>query len=283
MNTGNINAYISSVMGLPMLTLEEEHDLAYRYRTNDDTDAGNKLVMTHLKLVVATARALSGYGLPQEDLIQEGNIGLMRAVKRFDASVGVRFATYALRWIKYEMYEYVIKNVRMVNIATTKPMRKLFFSLRTMKRKYNSDGANKSLSTAHIAEIATELGVKIEEVAEMEKRFAGGDTSIDIENDDGDTSFSDTYLMDTSNEPTEAIMVRDRERLGTDGISSALDKLDARSKHIIESRWINVGDDGLASVYLQELATIYGVSAERIRQIEKAALQKMKTSLETYA
>jgi RNA polymerase sigma-32 factor len=273
---GNIDAYISAVNRLPMLTHEQEMDLANQLRQSNDLNAAQQLVMSHLRLVVSIARGYLGYGLPHADLIQEGNIGLMKAVKRFDPDQGVRLVSYAMHWIKAEMHEYILKNWRLVKVATTKAQRKLFFNLRS-----NKEGLD-AMSPTQIEALAKKLDVKREEVIEMEMRLSGRDIAMDSQSDDEDDKFAPiAYLKTEVDEPTQVIESQRYDRLQSEGLESALSKLDARSRHIIESRWLK-NDDGSGST-LHELADEYGVSAERIRQIESAALKKMKGSLASFA
>jgi RNA polymerase sigma-32 factor len=284
---GNLDAYITAVNRMPMLTLEEEQAFARRLRDHNDLDAASKLVLSHLRLVVATARQYLGYGLPHGDLIQEGNVGLMKAVKRFDPDQGVRLVSYAMHWIKAEIHEYILKNWRMVKVATTKAQRKLFFNLRSKKQGYKADAAEdgqarrEALTEHEIAQMAEELNVKREDVIEMEMRLSGGDVTLDPgPSDDGEESYGPiAYLADANHEPTAMIEARQRDRLASDGITKALDSLDARSRRIVEERWLKVNDDSTGGMTLHELAAEYGVSAERIRQIEAAAMKKMKTAL----
>jgi RNA polymerase sigma-32 factor len=289
---GNLDAYISATNRLPMLTLEEEQEYARKFINENDVDAAGKLVLSHLRLVVSIARQYLGYGLPHGDLIQEGNVGLMKAVKRFDPDQGVRLVSYAMHWIKAEIHEYILKNWRMVKVATTKSQRKLFFNLRSMKQRYKSDDAaanagthRDTLSPEQIAAMAAELRVKPEEVIEMETRLSGGDVLLDPSpSDDGDDAFGPiAYLTDSKHEPLEMIEARQRDALATDGLATALDALDPRSRRIVEERWLKVNDDNSGGMTLHELAAVYGVSAERIRQIEVAAMKKMKAALAEYA
>ncbi|MBX9899277.1 MAG: RNA polymerase sigma factor RpoH [Burkholderiaceae bacterium] len=273
---GNIDAYISAVNRLPMLTAEQEIDLATRLRNNNDLSAAQQMVMSHLRLVVSIARGYLGYGLPHADLIQEGNIGLMKAVKRFDPDQGVRLVSYAMHWIKAEMHEYILKNWRLVKVATTKAQRKLFFNLRSHKEGLDS------MSQTQIQSLAKKLDVKREEVIEMEMRLSGRDITLDAPSDDDDDTFAPiAYLKTEVDEPTQIIEAQQFDRLQSTGIESALAKLDARSRHVIEARWLK-NDDGSGAT-LHELADEYGVSAERIRQIEVAALKKMKTTLADFS
>jgi RNA polymerase sigma-32 factor len=289
---GNLDAYISAANRLPMLTLEEEQAFARKFKTDNDLEAAGKLVLSHLRLVVSVSRQYLGYGLPHGDLIQEGNVGLMKAVKRFDPDQGVRLVSYALHWIKAEIHEYILKNWRMVKVATTKAQRKLFFNLRSMKQRFKSDDAAADLGThrdtlnpEQINAMARELKVKPEEVIEMETRMAGGDVLLDPSpSDDGEDAFGPiAYLTDTNHEPIAMIEAHQRDVLATDGIAAALEGLDARSRRIVEERWLKVNDDNSGGMTLHELAAEYGVSAERIRQIEVAAMKKMKTTLAEFA
>jgi RNA polymerase sigma-32 factor len=286
---GNLDAYISAVNRLPLLTLEEEQEYARKLRQHNDIEAAGKLVLSHLRLVVSVSRKYLGYGLPHGDLIQEGNIGLMKAVKRFDPDQGVRLVSYALHWIRAEIHEYILKNWRMVKVATTKAQRKLFFNLRSMKQGFKDDADAQThrdtLTEDQIDVMARELKVKREEVIEMEARMAGGDVLLDpAPSDDGEEAFGPiAYLADQSHEPTAMIESRQRDVLATDGIAAALEELDPRSRRIVEERWLKVNDDGSGGLTLHELATQYGVSAERIRQIESAAMKKMKKALAAYA
>ena len=278
-NLGNIDAYIQSVNRVPMLSAEEEQRLAREYRDNDNLDAARRLVLSHLRLVVSIARGYLGYGLPHADLIQEGNIGLMKAVKRFDPDQGVRLVSYAMHWIKAEMHEYILKNWRMVKVATTKAQRKLFFNLRSHKQD-----AQATFTSDEIDAVAAELNVKGAEVREMETRLSGGDIALEGQMDDGEESFAPiAYLADTHNEPTRVIEARSNDRMQSEGIEAALAKLDDRSRRIIEARWLNVNDDGSGGSTLHDLADEFGVSAERIRQIESAAMKKMKGALQAFA
>jgi len=287
---GNLDAYISAVNRLPLLTLEQEQEFSRKLRQDNDLEAAGKLVLSHLRLVVSVSRQYLGYGLPHGDLIQEGNVGLMKAVKRFDPDQGVRLVSYALHWIKAEIHEYILKNWRMVKMATTKAQRKLFFNLRSMKQGFKADaGADEAthrdtLSKSEIGVVARRLNVKPEEVIEMETRMSGGDVLLDPSpSDDGEQAFGPiAYLADINHEPTAVIEAHQRDILSTDGIATALDALDARSRRIVEQRWLQVNDDGSGGMTLHDLAAEYGVSAERIRQIEVAAMKKMKKTLSAY-
>ena len=289
---GNLDAYISAANRLPMLTLEQEQEFSRKFRQDNDVDAAGKLVLSHLRLVVSIARQYLGYGLPHGDLIQEGNVGLMKAVKRFDPDQGVRLVSYAMHWIKAEIHEYILKNWRMVKVATTKAQRKLFFNLRSMKQRFKSDDAaanagthRETLNEEQIDAMAATLKVKREEVIEMETRLSGGDVLLDPSpSDDGEDAFGPiAYLTDAQHEPIAMLEARDRDVLASDGLLTALDALDERSRRIVEERWLKVNDDNSGGMTLHELAAVYGVSAERIRQIEVAAMKKMKKTLVEYA
>ncbi len=285
---GNLDAYIGAVNRLPMLTAEEETRYARAFRDHQDVEAAGRLVLSHLRLVVSVARQYLGYGLPHADLIQEGNVGLMKAVKRFDPDQGVRLVSYALHWIKAEIHEYILKNWRLVKVATTKAQRKLFFNLRSMRNSLKDEADDEmhrgTLTAGEIGAMAERLNVKPEEVSEMETRLSGGEVALEPTTDDGEESFAPiAYLSDESAEPTRVLEARGRDVLATEGINGALEKLDARSRRIVEERWLKVNDDGSGGMTLQELANEYGVSAERIRQIESAAMKKMRKSLADYA
>jgi RNA polymerase sigma-32 factor len=273
---GNIESYISSVNRIPMLSQEEELSLARKLRDQNDLAAAQKLVLSHLRLVVSIARGYLGYGLPHADLIQEGNIGLMKAVKRFDPDQGVRLVSYAMHWIKAEMHEYILKNWRLVKVATTKAQRKLFFNLRSHKEGLDA------MTPAQVDDLAKTLNVKREEVIEMETRLSGHDVAFEAPADDEDDKFAPiAYLSSDVNEPTKVLEAQQNDRLQTEGLEGALAKLDPRSRRIVEARWL-ANDDGSGAT-LHELADEFGVSAERIRQIETVALKKMKGSLAAYA
>ncbi|NCT99142.1 MAG: RNA polymerase sigma factor RpoH [Comamonadaceae bacterium] len=287
---GNLDAYISAVNRLPLLSLEEEQDAARRLRDHNDLDAAGRLVLSHLRLVVSISRQYLGYGLPHGDLIQEGNVGLMKAVKRFDPEQGVRLVSYAIHWIKAEIHEYILKNWRMVKLATTKAQRKLFFNLRSRKQGLRAEAADgdthrEVLSDAEVGLVARELNVKPDEVREMETRLAGGDVMLDPgPGDDGEEAFGPiAYLADQSHEPTAVLESAHRDRLATEGVAQAMGELDERSRRIVSERWLKVNDDGSGGMTLHELAAEYGVSAERIRQIEVAAMKKMRKALAGYA
>ncbi|HJU71217.1 MAG TPA: RNA polymerase sigma factor RpoH [Paucimonas sp.] len=273
---GNIDAYISAVNRLPMLSHEEEISLARRLREQNDLAAAQSLVLSHLRLVVSIARGYLGYGLPHADLIQEGNIGLMKAVKRFDPDQGVRLVSYAMHWIKAEMHEYILKNWRLVKVATTKAQRKLFFNLRSHKEGLDT------MTPEQVDSLAQILNVKREEVIEMEMRLSGHDVALEAPADNDDDKFAPiAYLSSDSNEPTHVLEAKAFDRLQTEGLETALGKLDPRSRRIVEARWL-ANDDGSGAT-LHELADEFGVSAERIRQIETVALKKMKGALASYA
>ena len=272
--TGSLDQYIQSVNRMPMLSEQQEVELATRLRDEGDVDAARQLVMSHLRVVVAIARGYLGYGLPHADLIQEGNIGLMKAVKRFDPTRGVRLVSFAIHWIKAEIHEYILKNWRLVKIATTKAQRKLFFNLRGMKKD------STTLQPAEVQSIATQLGVKPEEVVEMETRLTGRDIPLDAGSDDDDERFAPiAYLPDPHAEPSEVLAQTQQAQLQDTGLKSALASLDDRSRTIVQRRWLTEGD----SATLHELAAEYGVSAERIRQIEAKAMQKMRGMLAAVA
>jgi RNA polymerase sigma-32 factor len=282
---GNLDAYIAAANRVPLLTHEEELRYARQLRSSGDLDAAGKLVLSHLRLVVSISRKYLGYGLPQGDLIQEGNIGLMKAVKRFDPDQGVRLVSYAMHWIKAEIHEYILKNWRMVKVATTKAQRKLFFNLRSMKQHLKDDALDMdthrgTLTQNEVDTLARTLNVKREEVLEMETRLSGGDVALEPQGDDSEESFAPiAYLADDSQEPTQVLEARTRDWLAGDGIALALEVLDARSRRIVEERWLKVNDDNSGGMTLHDLAAEYGVSAERIRQIEVAAMKKMRKAL----
>jgi RNA polymerase sigma-32 factor len=267
---GSIDAYIQAANRYPMLTEVEETRLAQRFHNDGDVEAARQLVLSHLRLVISIARGYLGYGLPHADLIQEGNIGLMKAVKRFDSTRGVRLVSFAMHWIKAEIHEYILKNWRMVKVATTKAQRKLFFNLRSLKNDY--EGVD-TLSGTQATEVAARLGVKREEVVEMETRLTGRDLALEGNADDGDEAFAPIdYLADSRYEPTRVLENKALARLQNEGLHEALQELDPRSRRIIEARWLHDGE----AATLHELAAEFDVSAERIRQIEVKALQKMR-------
>ena len=267
---GTIEAYISTVNRLPVLTPEHESALARRFRDEQDIAAARELVLSHLRLVVSVARQYLGYGLPHADLIQEGNVGLMKAVKRFDPERGVRLVSFAVHWIKAEIHEYIVRNWRMVKVATTKAQRKLFFNLRSMR----PDG--QTLDSKQVDEIAAHLNVRTEDVREMEVRLSGREMPLENQDDDEDSYAPIAYLSDEGHaDPTQVLERRAEDLMRGAGLDRALDGLDPRSRRIVQARWLQ--DDGGAT--LHELAAEFGVSAERIRQIEVAAMKKMRTSL----
>ncbi len=266
---GSVEGYIQTVNRFPVLTPEEELRLARKFRDDSDLESARQLVVSHLRVVVSIARGYMGYGLPQADLIQEGNIGLMKAVKRFDPDRGVRLVSFAIHWIKAEMHEFILRNWRLVKIATTKAQRKLFFNLRSMKPGLNS------LSPTEIRNMAKTLGVKPEEVVEMETRLSGKDIALEP-SDDNDESYAPiAYLADPSAEPSQVLEATQNETLRATGLKNALDALDPRSRRIIEARWLREKD----ALTLHDLAEEFSVSAERVRQIEAKALAKMKGAL----
>mgnify|MGYP003517567580 FL=1 len=263
---GSLEQYIHTVNSIPMLTPEEETSLAERQQ-NGDLEAAKRLILSHLRVVVSIARGYDGYGLNQADLIQEGNIGLMKAVKRFEPTRGARLFSFAVHWIKAEIHEFILRNWRLVRVATTKPQRKLFFNLRSMRKSLSA------LSPKEAQAIADDLGVKLSEVLEMEQRMTGRDIGIMADNNDDEDSFAPIDgLADNHTEPTQQIAQKAHYALQTEGLQNALAKLDERSRRIVETRWLQ--DDG--GLTLHELAAEYGVSAERIRQIEVKAMQKLR-------
>jgi len=276
---GNFDAYVAAVNRIPMLLPEEEVRLARRYRERGDLESAGKLVLSHLRLVVSVARNYLGYGLPHADLVQEGNIGLMKAVKRFDPDRGVRLVSFALHWIKAEIHEYVLRNWRLVKVATTKSQRKLFFNLRSLKKNSGT------MTREEIAGVARKLNVRPEDVAEMETRLAGGDVALEGRVDEEGESYGPiAYLEDPGAEPTEILERRSVDALQGEGVQRALAALDQRSRRIVQARWLDENDDGtVGSATLHDLAKEFGVSAERIRQIEAKALRKMREELKELA
>jgi len=268
---GSLEGYIQAVNRFPVLSHEEELSLATRFKSENDLDAARQLVVSHLRVVVSVARGYAGYGLPQADLIQEGNIGLMKAVKRYDPERGVRLVSFALHWIRAEIHEYVIRNWRMVKIATTKAQRKLFFNLRSMKQGLEP------LKPQQVSEIAQQLNVSERDVVDMEARFAGHEIALEPlagEEDEGYAPIS--YLADNAeHEPSYILEAAEREHLHTSGLAQALASLDERSRRIVEARWLREEEEHSAT--LHELAAEFNVSAERIRQIEQKALMKMQS------
>ncbi|MGQ0656248.1 MAG: RNA polymerase sigma factor RpoH, partial [Betaproteobacteria bacterium] len=269
MPAGSLEAYIQTVNRFPILSAEEERSLARRFREQNDIEAARQLVLSHLRLVVALARGYLGYGLPHADLIQEGNIGLMKAVKRFDPDRGVRLVSFAIHWIKAEMHEYILRNWRLVKVATTKAQRKLFFNLRSMKKGLAP------MSVEDVGRVADELKVKPEEVVEMETRLAGQEIAFEAEHDDEEAYAPVHYLADDAAEPYRVLEAKQAERDRGQGLAAALQALDARSRRIIEARWLREKDPAT----LHDLAAEFKVSAERIRQIESKALGKMRKAL----
>jgi len=268
---GSLESYIQSVNRFPILSQEEEFALATRFKTENDLDAARDLVLSHLRVVVSVARGYAGYGLPQADLIQEGNIGLMKAVKRYDPERGVRLVSFALHWIRAEIHEFVIRNWRLVKIATTKSQRKLFFNLRSLKRGLEP------LKPQQISEIAQQLNVSEHDVMDMEARFAGHEIALEPGNHDDDESYSPIHFLADSeeHEPSHILETAEREHLQTAGLANALAGLDERSRRIVEARWLCDG----AAATLHDLAAEFKVSAERIRQIEQKAMSKMHATL----
>ena len=268
---GSIDGYIHAVSRYPVLTPEEELQYARDYRNKEDLQAAGRLVLSHLRLVVSVARGYLGYGLPHADLIQEGNIGLMKAVKRFDPERGVRLVSFALHWIKAEIHEYVLRNWRLVKIATTKAQRKLFFNLRSNKQGLDS------FTTVQVDDLARKLNVKSEEVREMEMRIAGGDTALESPMDREEESFAPiAYLTDADAEPSRILETEETAERRGSGLANALGALDERSRRISETRWLRESEDQLT---LHDLAAEFSVSAERIRQLEVKAMQKMKQAM----
>jgi RNA polymerase sigma-32 factor len=267
---GSLENYIQAVNRFPLLSAEQEHDLAVRLRDENDLEAARQLVLSHLRLVVAIARGYLGYGLPHADLIQEGNLGLMKAVKRYDPERGVRLVSFAVHWIKAEIHEFILKNWRLVKVATTKAQRKLFFNLRSMKK------GSGSLSASEVEEMANTLNVNQSDVREMETRLYGQDMALEPSMDDDEDAFAPiAYLAAPNAEPTQHLEIAEREKMAGEGLVRALGTLDPRSRHIVESRWLD--EENPAT--LHDLAAIYGISAERVRQIEVKAMQKLKTAL----
>jgi RNA polymerase sigma-32 factor len=268
----SLESYVQAVNAVPMLTQERETELGHRLKDQNDLTAAKDMVLSHLRLVVSVARNYMGYGLPQADLIQEGNVGLMKAVKRFDPERGVRLASFAIHWIKAEIHEYILRNWRMVKIATTKAQRKLFFNLRSMKK------STVALTPTEITQVAQTLNVKESDVIEMEQRIQGGDIAMDPTPDEGEDSVSPiAFLADSAEGPAELYEREQTEAMKSNGLNRALESLDERSRRIIRARWLAESDP----LTLHELADEFGVSAERIRQIEAKAMQKMKKEMAT--
>ena len=273
---GNLDAYIKAANSAPVLTAEEERNLAIRMRDYNDVDAAQALIISHLRLVISVARGYLGYGLSHGDLIQEGNIGLMKAVRHYDPDKGVRLMTFAVHWIRAEIQEYIVRNSHMVKLATTHAQRKLFFNLRQMKK------TDQSLTNAQAEDIAEKLNVKPKEVLEMEKRLSGPDASLDTPLDEeGDSSVTAVdMLTDKSDEPVEILEKADELQLEQVGLKKAIEQLDPRSRRIIEARWFHGNDEGeVKAVSLATLAKEFGISIERVRQLEKQAIAKLKKIL----
>lgn len=266
---GSIESYIQSANHFPILSQEEEIRLARSLRDEDNIEAARQLVLSHLRVVIAIARGYKGYGLPQADLIQEGNVGLMKAVKRYDPERGVRLVSFAVHWIKAEIHEFILRNWRLVKIATTKAQRKLFFNLRSMKTVLDT------MNPDEVSAMAKQLGVKAKEVVEMETRFNGRDISLEPLSEDDDETFSPIAYLTDGSEPPKLLEAEQTSRLRGEGLDQALASLDARSRRIIEARWLREKD----TATLHDLAGELGVSAERIRQIEVKAMQKMRGAM----
>ena len=271
-SAGSIDAYIQAVNRIPMLSAEHEHALATRLSKHNDLEAAGQLVLSHLRLVVSVARGYLGYGLPHADLIQEGNIGLMKAVKRFEPGRGVRLVSFAIYWIKAEMHEYILRNWRMVKVATTKAQRKLFFNLRSMKRGLAP------LTVDEIKHVAATLKVKPEEVVEMETRLAGRDIAFEADDDDDEAAYAPAQYLaaDSEAEPSRVLEAEEDGNVDAAGLQSALAALDPRSRRIVEARWLKEKD----CATLHDLAAEFKVSAERIRQLEVKAMEKMRKVLQ---
>jgi RNA polymerase sigma-32 factor len=264
---GSLDSYVQAVNRFPILSQEQEIELATRFREHGELDAARQMVVSHLRLVVAIARGYLGYGLPYADLIQEGNVGLMKAVKRFDPARGVRLVSFAIHWIRAEIHEFILRNWRIVKIATTKAQRKLFFNLRSLKSGFAS------LSQDEVQAIAGQLNVRPEDVTEMETRLGGRDVSVEPLSEDDETTFAPiAYLTNDEDEPAKILEHEQNERVRTEGLDQALAALDPRSRRIIETRWLREGD----TATLHQLAEEFDVSAERIRQIEGQAIKKMR-------
>ena len=269
---GSLESYISAVNQMPMLTASEEISLAQRLAKDNDLEAARRLIMSHLRLVVSVSRQYLGYGLPHADLIQEGNIGQMKAVKRFDLSQGTRLVSYAMYWIKAEIHEFILKNWRLVRVATTKPQRKLFFNLRSNKPNIQA------MSPLEIDALAKALDVKASDVREMEIRLGGQDVQLEPDQDDDQHIAQGAWMADSRLEPTQVLMKQETFDLELHGLNKAIEQLDERSKLIIQSRWL-ANQSGEEAMTLHELAAKFNISAERVRQIEVAALKKMRTLL----
>ena len=278
LGVGTLDSYIAYVNRVPMLSAAEELHLAQEFRRTENVDAAKTLVLSHLRLVVSIARQYLGYGIPHADLIQEGNLGLMKAVKRYDPTNGARLVSYAIHWIKAEIHEYILKNWRLVKVATTKAQRKLFFNLRSNKPTLSA------LTPGEVAALAKSLDVKGDDVREMEIRLSGGDIALEADDGDDDAAYAPIqWLADSSQEPTERMAASDKDSLQGPQLDQALMTLDERSRDIVQSRWLAMDAEGNGTKTLHELASEYGISAERVRQIETAALKKMRSMLEVQA
>jgi RNA polymerase sigma-32 factor len=276
LGVGTLDSYISYVNRVPMLSAAEELHLAHEFRRTENVDAAKTLVLSHLRLVVSVARQYLGYGIPHADLIQEGNIGLMKAVKRYDPNQGARLVSYAIHWIKAEIHEYILKNWRLVKIATTKAQRKLFFNLRSNKPTLSA------LTPNEVEALAKALDVKGSDVKEMEIRLAGGDITLEGEDSDNESAFAPIqWLADNTQEPTAMMAATATDTLHGPQLDQALMALDERSRNIVQSRWLAMDAEGKGTKTLHDLADEYGISAERVRQIEAAALKKMRGLLQT--
>lgn len=265
----NLGAYINAVHQIPILTAEQEQELAHRYTDEGDVEAARLLVMSHLRFVIHIARSYSGYGLPQGDLIQEGNVGLMKAVKRFDPNKGVRLVSFAVHWIKAEIHEFVIRNWRIVKVATTKAHRKLFFNLRSLKK------TNNQLTLEEAEAIAKDLNVTVKQVLEMESRLTSYDASFEAQSDDEDEGrYAPQYFLEDAADPADMVEDADWEENNNSALMEAMEDLDDRSRDIVQQRWLNE-----QKATLHELAAEYNISAERVRQIEKNAMDKIKEAM----
>ena len=272
---GNLDAYVRAVQQFPMLSQAREEELALRFRTLNDLESARELVLSHLRLVVAVSRQFKGYGLPQADLIQEGNLGLMKAVKRFDPTRGVRLVSFAMLWIKAEIHEYILRNWQLVKVATTKAQRKLFFNLRSLKQ---SLGVQDGVSEDQANTIAKYLNVPARDVMEMDQRMSGGDVAIEGRIEDGEETYAPiAYLAASDADPAQMVEASQSQALQSEGLLRALQSLDARSREIVTARWLREEDE--SNVTLHDLAAKFGISAERVRQIEAAALKKLRTQL----
>jgi len=272
---GNLDAYIRAVQQFPMLSQAREEELALRFRALNDLESARELVLSHLRLVVAVSRQFKGYGLPQADLIQEGNIGLMKAVKRFDPTRGVRLVSFAMLWIKAEIHEYILRNWQLVKVATTKAQRKLFFNLRSLKQ---SLGVQDGVSEDQANTIARHLNVPARDVMEMDQRMSGGDVAIEGRIEDGEETYAPiAYLAASDADPAQVVEASQSQALQSEGLLRALQSLDERSREIVTARWLREDDE--SNITLHDLAAKFGISAERVRQIEAAALKKLRTQL----